>query len=490
MIIHVTTTPAAPRALSEPVRTRRRTTNQLIVALACAGQFLVVMDVSIVNVALPAIRADLGFQPTDLQWVVNAYALTFAGFLMLGGRAADLYGRKRIFVLGLVLFTAPSLVGGLAGSPGVLIGARTVQGLGAAVLSPATLTILTTALPEGPRRIRALAAWSAVGAAGGALGSLLSGVLTDYLSWRWVLLINVPVGAVLVTAAVRLLTERRRETSRRLDLPGAVTITVGLSAVTYGVIQSHGYGWASITALLPIAVGVATLAVFLVVEAWFAPAPLMPLRLLRSRSVSGANLMLLLLGASGFSIWYFLSLYLQNVLHYTALQTGLAFLPPTFMIILGARLAVRLQGHLGVRRLIALGALTAAAGFVWQGQITGTSGFVTGVLGPGLVICLGFSLTFTPLATAATSEVDRSEAGLVSGLINTSRQAGGSLGLATLATVAARHTEAVSSRGAATSEALTAGYARGFMVAASLMATVAVLVILLPRTAGRPSGTS
>ncbi len=461
------------------VATRRErpgtTPTWLIVAIACAGQFMVVLDVSVVNVALPAIRADLGFDATGLQWVVNGYALTFAGFLLVGGRAADLFGRRRVFLAGLVLFTAASLVGGLATGPGVLIAARAVQGFGGAVLSPATLTILTTSIAEGPARNRALGAWTGVGAAGGAVGSVLGGLLTDTLSWRWILLINVPVGAVVVLAAVLWLPESLGGTGRRLDLLGATTATLGLAALAYGVIHTRTDGWGSAGALVPIAAGLLLLAGFVLVEGRVAGAPLMPLRLWRSRAVAGANLSILLTGAAGFAMWYFLSLYMQNVLRFSPLRAGLGFVPHTIAIILASRLAPRLVGRVPTRALITVGLLVAAAGFLWQSRITPSSGYVSGVLGPGVVICAGYALSFAPTTIVATSGVAPGEAGLVSGLLGAARQVGGALGLAVLATVAA--TASVSPA------ALTAGYARAFLVSAVLMAAAALAVPLMPRPA-------
>jgi EmrB/QacA subfamily drug resistance transporter len=425
--------------------------------ITCAAQFLVVLDVSIVNVALPAMRDDLGFGASGLEWVVNAYALTFAGFLLLGGRAADLYGRRRTLIAGLALFAGASLAGGLATAPGVLVAARAVQGLGGALLMPATLAILTTSYPEGPKRARAIAVWSAVGAAGGAAGSVFGGLLTDLLSWRWTLLINVPIGAAVIVAALLVLDPGRDGAGRRLDILGAVTATAGLSALTLGVTQK---------ALLPVAAGVALLLVFVVVQARVASQPLMPLRIFRSRAVTGANVVILLTGGVGFSLWYFVSLYLQNTRGYSALEAGLAFLPHTFAIIVAARLAPRLMTRLGVRPLVVLGALVAAAGFAWQSRLTVDSGLVTGVLLPGAVMTFGIGLTFTPLAAAATSAVERTDAGLVSGLLNSSRQVGGSIGLAALATVAAGHG--------------VAGYSRAFEIGALVLVAAAAAALVLP----------
>ncbi|NRQ33408.1 MFS transporter [Nonomuraea sp. NN258] len=444
-----------------------------IVALVCLAQFMMVLDVAIVDVALPAMDAELRMGAEGLQWVVNGYVLTFAGFLLLGGRAADLYGRRRVFVAGLAVFAIASLAGGLATTPESLIAARALQGLGAAVVSPATLTILTTSIPAGPVRARAIATWGAVGAAGGAVGSLAGGLLTDHLSWRWILLINVPIGAVAVIAALRLLTETRApggSGTRGLDLTGAVAVTLGLSAVEFGLLQTSAHGWGSARALLPMAVGVLALAVFVLVQARFARAPLMPLRVFRARSVSGALVVQFLLSFAGFAVWYFLSLYMQQVLRYSALQTGLAFLPHTLAIVVAAKATPRLVGRLGLRPVLVAGALLSAAGFAWQAAVISQDiGPLLGIVLPGVLITGGMGLIAPPLATAATSGAAPGEAGLVSGVLNTSRQVGGSLGLAALTTLAASHTGPQ-----------TAGYALAFWVCAGVAVAGAIAVPALP----------
>lgn len=288
----------------------------LVVLAACAGQFLVVLDVSVVNVALPSMRSSLGLSATGLQWVVNAYAIAFAGFMLLGGRAGDLFGRKRMFLVGLGVFTFASLGGGLAQEGWQLLAARAVQGLGAAVLAPSTLTILTSAVPEGAARARAIATWTAVGAGGGAAGGLVGGALTDGLSWRWVLLINVPVGALVLAGAARWVPESRAGGSRRLDLPGAVLVTVGTAVLAYGIVQTEAEGWTAAATLVPLLAGLAVLTVFLAVEAR-TRVPLMPLKLFRVRSVAAANAAMFVCGAGSFGMWFFMTLYAQNVLGYT-----------------------------------------------------------------------------------------------------------------------------------------------------------------------------
>ncbi|MCF3177908.1 MFS transporter [Streptomyces sioyaensis] len=465
----------APATLPETAR-RTSAPAWLVMVLVCAGQFLVVLDVSVVNVALPAMRTGLGLSELGLQWIVNAYVITFAGFMLLGGRAADLFGRKRIFVLGLALFTVASLGGGLAQQPWQLIAARTVQGVGAAVLSPATLTILTTSFPTGPARTRAIGTWTAVGAGGGAVGGLVGGVLTESLSWRWVLLINVPVGALVLAGAVLWLTESRQDTGRRLDVPGALLVTGGLALVAYGIVQTETDGWASASALLPLAAGLVVIAAFLAVEAR-AKAPLMPLGLFRLRSVSSANAAMVLAGAAMFSMWYFLSLYVQNVLGYRPLQAGLSFIPHSLSIVLGSKIAPRLMNRLGAKTLAITGAVISAAGMVWQGTMDVHGSYLGTILGPGILMALGAGLTATPIASIATSGADPADQGLVSGLINTSRQMGGALGLSVLSTVAASRTEANDSR-----QAMADGYGLAFQVGSLiLLVSLVLMIVALPR---------
>ncbi|MEU9863743.1 MFS transporter [Streptomyces sp. NPDC047971] len=448
----------------------------LVVFAACAGQFLVVLDVSVVNVALPSMRADLGLSATGLQWVLSAYSIAFAGFMLLGGRAADLFGRKRMFLLGLGLFTAASVAGGLAQEGWQLIAARAAQGLGAAVLAPATLTIVTAAVPVGPARTRAIGTWTAVGAAGGAAGGFVGGVLVELLSWRWVLLINVPVGVLVLAGAVLWLSESRTGGGRRLDLPGAVLVTGGLAAVAYGIVQTEEAGWGDRATLLPLLGGLALLAVFVAVEAR-AAAPLMPLRVFRSRAVSAANVAILVCGSTSFAMWFFMTVYAQNVLGYTPVQAGLALVPSSVSVIVGSKLAPRLMPTAGARNLAVVGALVAAAGFGWQSTMTADGTFLTVILGPGILMMLGIGLLTTPLATLATSSAAPGEAGLVSGLVNTSRTMGGALGLAVLSTVAVARTG-----GATGPEALTEGYALAFRTATGVLVAAAILMLLwLPR---------
>ncbi|MGP4011448.1 MFS transporter [Streptomyces sp. 4N124] len=463
-----------------PISSRTAPPAWLLVALACAGQFLVVLDVSVVNVALPSMRADLGLSAPGLQWVVNAYAIAFAGFMLLGGRAGDLYGRKRMFLAGLGLFTLASLGGGLAQEEWQLLVARAVQGLGAAVLAPATLTIVTSAVPEGPARARAIATWTAVGAGGGAAGGLVGGVLVDALSWRWVLLINVPVGAVVLLGSLRWLAESRAGDGRRLDLPGALLVTGGLASLAYGISQTEAEGWTASATLVPLLAGLALIGLFLVVEARTA-APLMPLGLLRVRSVAASNVAMFLSGSAMFGMWFFMTLYAQNVRGYSPLEAGLALVPTSLAVVLGSKLAPRFMPVIGARSLAVLGTLVAAAGFGWQSTLTTDGPYVTAIMLPGILMMLGAGLAITPLASLATSGAAPGEAGLVSGLVNTSRTMGGSLGLAVMSTIAAAR-----SAGSVAPQALTEGYALAFRVSAGVLVAGAVLMMVwLP---GRKSG--
>jgi EmrB/QacA subfamily drug resistance transporter len=470
----------------------------LVLAIVLIGQFMVVLDASIVNVALPSIQRDLHFSTSGLQWIVNAYTLTFAGFLLLGGRAADLYGRRRVFLVGLTVFTASSLLGGLAQDQAWLITARAVQGLGAAILAPATLTILTSSFPEGPARAWALGAWSAVSAAGASAGALLGGILTEFLGWRWILFVNVPVGVIALIAARRYVPESRAGLHHRhLDLGGAATVTAGLVAIVYALVRTETYSWGSPEVLLPLALGVLLLAVFLVLQARFSKAPLVPLRIFRSRFVAGGNVVMLMMFGALFGSWYFETLYMQHVLGYSPLRAGLAFLPQTVLIAAGAQVTSRLVPRFGPRPLIVLGTLVAAAGLGWLAQISVSSTFVADLLGPYVLIGLGMGLAVTPIAVAGTAGVAREEAGLASGLLNTSRTVGASIGLAALATIAAGRTSGVlvgvAATPAHTADALTQGYALAFGIAAGvLVATAMVAVATLPslRALVRPAETT
>ena len=468
--------------------TRKHAPPGVVLALVCLAQFMVVLDVSIVNVALPSIGRDLHYSTTGLQWVVNAYVLTFAGFLLLGGRAADLYGRRLVFIAGLTLFSVASLLGGFAQTSGELTAARAAQGLGGAVLSPATLTIIMTTFTDGRERHRAIAMWSAVAGAGGASGAILGGVLTSGLSWRWVLFVNVPIGALAITASYLLLNETRSlDSNRSIDVAGAILATAGLSSLVYGIVGTDTHGWGSAHTIVPIAIAVVLLAVFLVVEAKVASAPLMPLSLFRSRSLSVANAVMALLGVVFFSMWYFLTLYLQEVHDYSPIKAGLLFFPMGLTIIVGAQIAGRIITELGPRRVLAIGLALSVGGFIWMGQLDATSSYAAGVLPGSLMTTFGAGLCFTPLAAAATSGVPMQLAGLASGVLNTARQVGGSIGLAALATIAtARSNDLVASHHAK-STALTGGYDRAFLTAAAVTLLALAGTALLPKRV-RPRG--
>jgi EmrB/QacA subfamily drug resistance transporter len=417
----------------------QRTHTGLILAVACIAQFMVVLDVSVVNVALPTVQRALHYSPSGLQWVVNAYVLTFAGFLLLGGRAADLFGQKKIFLLGLAIFTGASLAGGLATNSEWLTTARAVQGFGGAILSPATLTIIVTTF-SGPKLARSIGMWSSVAGAGGATGALLGGILVTELSWRWVLFINVPIGIALAAMAVTWLPEHRRSPDKRsLDVLGAILVTAGLSAAVYGIVNTTTYPWGSSRTVITLLIGVALLVAFWVVETQLVAVPLVPMRFFRARAASGANTVMLLIGGAFFSMWYFLTLFMQDVLGYSALRTGFAFLPPSVAIIIGAQISSRVMSRLGVWPLVMSGTALATVGFVLLSRLTVGADYWTAIMVPGSVVALALGLLFSPLAAAATSTVSAPDAGLASGILSTSRQVGGSLGLALLATLATSH---------------------------------------------------
>lgn len=463
------TTPAPPRE-------RTSTRAWAAVLAACIGQFLVVLDVSVVNVALPSMRSDLQMSSAGLQWVLNAYSISFAGFMLLGGRAADIYGRKRMFLIGLGLFTAASLAGGLAQEGWQLLAARAAQGLGAAVLAPATLTLLTTAVPEGPARTKAIGTWMAVGAGGGAAGGLIGGALTDLLSWRWVLLVNVPIGVLVLAGAAVRLVEGRAGDRRRIDLLGAVLVTVGLACVAYGIVQTEESGWTATATLAPLLGGVALLGVFVAVEARTAE-PLMPLRVLGARAVTSANAAMFVIGSATFSMWYFMTVYAQAVLGYSPLEAGLALMPTSLAIVLGSKCAPRVMAVTGTKNLALIGTAIAAAGFGWQSTMGADGSYLTSVCLPGILMMAGAGLASTPLASLAITGAAPGEAGLVSGLVNTSRTMGGALGLAVLSTVAAARTA-----GGTGPEELTAGYALAFRTAGTvLLGGLLLMVLWLPR---------
>jgi EmrB/QacA subfamily drug resistance transporter len=442
---------------------------------------MVILDESVVNVALPEIGSGLHFSEVDLQWVVNAYTVAFAGFMLLGGRAADLLGRRRVFVAGLALFGLASLAAGVAQDQTLLIAARALQGLAAAVIAPASLAILTTTFTEGPARNRAVGIWGAMGGAGGAAGVLLGGALTE-LSWRWTMFINVPIALAAAVATLRFIAESRRTGTRRgFDLGGALSATVGLSLVVLGIVRTDQTGWGSAQTLAIIAAGVALLGAFVALEAHVRN-PLMPLRIWSSRTLTTANTVVLMLGGASFSMWFFLSLYLQQVRGDSPIATGLAFLPMTLCIVAGAMIASRLVARVGARALLVAGMLSLTAGLALYTQLSPGGSYWSTMLWPSLLAAIGIGVAFTPAAISGVAGVAPDEAGLASGLVNTARMFGGALGLAVLATLATAHTTADLHAGVAAHQALTDGFHLAFLIGAAMSLVGAAVA------AGLPSG--
>ncbi|HEY8675297.1 MAG TPA: MFS transporter [Candidatus Dormibacteraeota bacterium] len=476
---------------TRPSSPAERTFNPWVVlTLVCMAQFMVILDATVVNVALPSIKRGLSFSNADLQWIVNAYTLTFGGFLLLGGRAGDLFGRQRIFLAGLVIFSLSSLVNGIAQSPTMLIVGRAVQGFGGALISPAALSIITTTFEEGDRRNKALGVWSAIAASGAAFGLLIGGALTQAISWRWAFFVNVPVGAITIALAWRMVPDSRVEGDRGVDVLGALLVTGGLMSIVYALAKaaSPQEGWTSPTVLLFGGIGAALLALFLVTEKRY-HAPLVRLSIFRIRSLTTANLAMLLVAGGMFAMFYFAGLYVQIVLGYSPFTAGLAFLPVCFGIGIGAGMAAQAVKRLDVRVVSCGGLLIAATGFLLLQRISIDSGYVD-VLLPSLVIMsVGLGLTFVPLTLVATTTVRADDAGLASGLLNTSQQVGGSLGLAILATLAVDQTNGFLQKlGHApvahdTFTALIQGYRVAFLAGAILLTIGAVLVAVFIRRA-------
>ncbi|MET7279827.1 MFS transporter [Kribbella sp. NPDC005582] len=435
-------------------------------------QFMVSLDLSVVNVGLPQIADGLGFSAVNLTWVIHAYALTFGGLLLLGGKAADRYGRRRVLLFGLLLFGLASLLGGFAQTPGQLIAARAAQGIGAAALAPAALALLTATFPGGRERVRAFGIWSAMNAAGGALGVLAGGLLTEYLGWRWVMFLSVPMAAVAYFLAVRVQADVPGQPTGRPDVLGAVLATSGLTTLVFGVVRTERVGWASITTAITLGAAVILLIAFVMVERTTKREPLLRLGLFRYRSVSAANAFNLLVGAAMASSFYFMSLYLQRVLGHGPALSGVMFLPFALGVVVGAFLAVKLGDRFQAQRLMAGGALMTAIGFAWFSLISADGSFLVNVLGPSIVASIGFGLCLGPVVSTATADVAPHEAGTASGLLNSTRQIGASLGLAAFGTAALHHSGASSSP-----EALTSGYALGLRLAA-LVLLVAVGIVL------------
>ena len=456
----------------------------LALALLAAAQFVVILDASIVNVALPSIGADLQFSQENLSWVVNAYVLVFGGFLLLGGRMADLLGRRRLFMVGLVLFALASLAGGLASNEAQLIIARAVQGLGAALLSPAALSLVTVLFQEGSERNKAMGVWGAVAGSGGAVGVLLGGMLTEWAGWEWVLFVNVPIGIAAAMLAPRLLPESRTE-GRHFDFAGAITVTGGLSLLVYTIVKAESFGWGSARTLGLGALALALIASFYVIERR-SKAPLMPFPgIFRIRTITGINVSAVLIAAALFSMFFFISLYMQNVLGFSALEAGLAYLPLAVGIIVTAGASAGLVTRFGFKPVLVTGLVITAAGLVWFSQVDADGSYVGDVLFPSLLAAVGLGLAFVSMTVAAVSGVEAHEAGLASGLINTSQQIGGALGLAILATIANTRTDDAVASGNALPAALTEGFQAAFMVGAGIAIAGAVLAMVL--VSGRAS---
>ncbi|MBS1887402.1 MAG: MFS transporter [Actinobacteria bacterium] len=458
--------------------------NALLVTI-CLAQFMVVLDITIVNVALPQIHAALGFSDTGLQWVVNAYSLTFAGFLMLAGRATDLVPRRQIFLVGVGVFTVASLGCALADGQNVLIGARAVQGLGASVISAASLAIVTGSFAEGAERNRALGFWAAMGGIGGSAGALLGGALTSAFGWPSIFVLNLPVGIAVVLAGRRLIPRAPAAASeRKLDVPGAVLITGSLTAIVFGIVRTDALGWGSPGVLLPLALGLAMLGLFALVEGRLAGDPLIPLGVFKLPTLRAANLIVALLYAAMFGMWYFISLYFQEVKGDTALVAGISFLPPTLCFFVASATAARLVARLGVRATLVIGMSLTTIGFLVLATAGARSPYVAAILPGSMLATLGAGWSMVPATIAAVRGVPPEENGLVSGVVNTSRLMGGTLGLAVLTTLATSRTNELLAGGTGQLDALASGYRIGFLVGAGLCLAGAVAAAALLR--GRP----
>ncbi len=467
----------------------RASNRWMILVIACLAQFMVVLDATIVNVALPSIQRGLGFSPANLAWVVNAYTLVFGGFLLLGGRASDLLGRKRLFMAGIALFSLASLFNGLAQSSTMLIVGRGVQGLGAALLSPAALSIITTTFTDTQERTRALGVWSAIAAGGGAVGLLLGGILTDLASWPWIFIVNVPVGIVALLATLRLVPESRVEMGHRtFDVAGAVTVTSGLVILVYAIIKAQAWSWGSSRTIALVVASAVVLAAFIAIERR-SRAPLVRLSIFRIRTLAVADVVLLLVASGLFGMFFFASLYVQEILGYSPLKAGLAFLPVTAGIVIGAGLAQPLTRRVGLRNLAVAGVLIASAGLAVLTQLPVHGSYLGDLMSGLFPMSIGMGLTFVPITLLATGGVRADDAGLASGLFNTSQQVGGSLGLAILSTLAASQTASLLSASHASPASIAglaarvSGYHVAFLAASLMLAAggIVMAVALRPR---------
>jgi EmrB/QacA subfamily drug resistance transporter len=425
--------------------------------VVCLAQFMVILDIAVVNIALPSMQHSLHFSTTGLQWVVNAYTITFAGFLMLGARIGDLLGRRRVFLAGVGLFAASSLACALASSRGVLIGVRALQGVGGAIVSPATLSIITSALPEGPERNRGLGMWGAIGGLGASSGALLGGILTQVFGWPAIFAINVPLGAIAIVLGLREIpVDAELKGGRDFDLTGAVLVTSGLVALTYGIVHTNAVGWGSPGVLVPLALAVVLLSAFVYVEHSIAKAPLVPLGIFKLRQLRNANLVVVLMYASLFSMFFFVTLYLQQVLGDDALVAGLSFIPVTLAVFTGSFLSPRFVARFGIRAVVTFGLLLATAGLVLLSGMAPGDSYATAVLPGGVLAGLGMGFGLVSSTIAATRGVPQAQAGLASGLLNMSRLFGGAVGLAVLSTIAEAHSHPAA--GVSSAAALTNGF--------------------------------
>ena len=456
----------------------------LVLVIACLAQFMVVLDATVVNVALPSIQRGLHFSAADLPWVVNAYTLVFGGFLLLGGRAADLIGRKRLFAAGVALFSLASLLNGLAQTSAMLIAGRGLQGLGGALLSPAALSIINTTFTDTAERTKALGVWSGIAAGGGAVGLLLGGVLTDLASWPWIFIVNVPVGAAALALTLRFVPESRADMQHRaFDLAGAVTVTAGLVVLVFGIVKAQAYGWGSARTIGLLAGGVALLALFTFVERR-SIAPLMRLSIFRVRTLTVADSVLLLVASGLFGMFFFASLYVQEILGYSPLRAGLAFLPVTAGIIVGAGIAQQLIRRLGIRNVAVIGITLATIGMVVLTQLPVHGSYAGDLLTGLLPMSIGMGLTFVPITLLGTGGVQDNDAGLASGLFNTAQQVGGSLGLAILSTLAASQTSSLlrGAGGVSRAAARVSGYHVAFAAAAIMLGVGALIMVAALRS--------
>jgi EmrB/QacA subfamily drug resistance transporter len=445
-------------------------------ALLSAVQFMVVLDIAVVNVALPSIKVDLGFSQENLQWVISAYALVFGGFLLLGGRAADLLGRRRVFLVGIAVFTVASFLAGMAWSEASLIGARALQGFGAAIISPAALSILSVTFSEGRERNIALGVWGAVGGFGAAAGVLLGGILTEALSWSWIFFVNVPVGIAGFALAPFLLGESRDAHVKSFDVPGAVLVTGGLSALVYAITNAARDGWLAWQTLGVFAASAGLLVAFIGWELRH-PEPLMRLGIFRIRTVAGANVAGFIMGTALFSMFLMLTLYMQQVLGYSPIQTGVAYIAVAGTAIVWSAVAAQLVTRIGVKPVLVTGMIALTAGLVYFTQVSVGGSYVADLLPGFLVLGLGIGFAFVPISIAALAGVQPAEAGLASGLINTSQQIGGALGIAALSTIATSHTSDAIAAGTAAPQALVNGFTAAF-VAGAIIAAVGIVAAL------------